>query len=85
MGLRNSIKKLIVADHLQNIDSYISAESLYVSLHNGSNKVSYATLYQCLRWLTDHGFVECSTENAAGRHSTSTYRLHHDLMGGLKQ
>lgn len=57
-NLRCPAKKLIVADQLQSLDDYVEAGKIFLDLRNSGRKISIATVYQSLVWLTDNGFAE---------------------------
>ncbi|REA58053.1 Fur family transcriptional regulator [Dyadobacter luteus] len=73
-GVRCPGKKLLVADYLQKTKDYTDAANLYLLLRNSYVKISPATVYQSLNWLTENGFVECRTSDQTGTRE-SRYRV----------
>lgn len=73
-GVRCPGKKLLVADYLQKTKDYTDAANLYLLLRNNFVKISPATVYQSLNWLTENGFVECRPSDQPGSRE-SRYRV----------
>lgn len=73
-GVRSPVKKLLVADHLENINGYADAPTIYIGMRINRIKISHAAVYEALRWMTIHGFIERKA-GSRGTSSGAIYRI----------
>lgn len=79
IGIRCPVKKLLVADHLQNMNSYADAPTIYVGMRTDSVQISHAAVYEALRWLTHHGFIDCEP-GFPGTRAGARYKVNPDFF-----
>ena len=56
--LRITTHRVFVANALQQLNCYSTAEDIWLKLYAQKYSVSLATVYLSLKWLTEKGFVE---------------------------
>ena len=59
-----------MAEALQNVDTYSTADDIFARIFQNGKKVSYSTVYNNLNWLVERGFAEkiiCPNERAIYR------------------